>query len=154
MDTFYPSDSGSGHILCGAPQFRISFKSPFLLQEQPLCGWSVLGMQWRRSVRMHMRLCLGGVNKLLCGHVSVGIRPKLEWMTSSLWLHTEPPPPQHTHTNTQKGFCSDTIHVGITFENVQCLPPKLRIKKKRSKDKCDIFFFDTSSNQVALFLKS
>lgn len=65
-EMFYPSDSGSGHFLCGAPQFRVSFKSLFYCREQPLCWWSELGVLWRQSVWMCVCVCLGWVGLASC----------------------------------------------------------------------------------------
>lgn len=139
---FYPSDSGSGHFLCGAPQFRVSFKSLFYCSEQPLCWWSELRVLWRQCVNVCL-FGLGGVGKLLCGHVSVGIRAKLGWMTSSLWacIYSNPPPYKHPHN-----FCLHATHAGVKHEHVPCLPPKLRVKElQHKKQNCDIVYHAVQS---------
>lgn len=90
--SFIPSDSGSGHFLCGAPQFRISFKSPFYCMGTAIVlmimAWCGAGMECVNSCVFR----LGGVGKLLCRHEPVGRGAELGWMTSSLWLWLASPP--------------------------------------------------------------
>lgn len=65
----------------------------FIAGEQLLCWWI---WAWRgvetECVNALCVLVLGGVGKLLCGHVSAGRGAKLGLMTSSLWVWPTPPP--------------------------------------------------------------
>lgn len=71
---FIPSDNGSEHFLCGAPQFRISFKPLFYCIGTAIV---LVTMAWCGMDMECVNTCeygLCGVGKLLCEHVGRGVK--------------------------------------------------------------------------------